>query len=247
MKKTNWLILAAASVAALLLRLWQNASGFESTGLAVPGTAPALLLPALLAVTAVYFVFDARRLPRRGEHGADLAESFVFSRTTALPAAVSGGLLVLLSGGAQLMGRGSLKGAFLAVPALLGGLCALYLVMALYRGAAVNEFLPLVPVCALLVYVVFLYRADAADPVLQRIYPEILASAALTLSWLERAAFAYRCGAPRLYLPLNQLALLLSLLAAADLRSPAAALLGAGCALGELAFLLAFRLPETNG
>ena len=253
MKNTNWLVLIVATLVSAALRIWQNISGFDEAGLSVGGVC-SLLLPALLAVVAVYFVWDARRLPPRSEHSADFAESHDFSAAAPLIPVVAGSFLVLLSAVAQMAGGksqrfpllalGGLRLPLAAVPAALGGLCALYAVLCLRRGTELSGPVLLGPVCCLLVYVVFLYRADAADPVLAHIYVEILASAALTLAWLERSAFAFRNGAPRLYLPLSELAALLSLTAAVDLRSLPSALLYAGCALGELGFLLAWKTPE---
>ena len=67
MKKQSFLPLLAlvGGVAAFVLRLLQNRTGFEAaTGLPIPGNAPGLALVALLAVLALAFLLLVRRLPR---------------------------------------------------------------------------------------------------------------------------------------------------------------------------------------
>ena len=54
---------------------------------------------------------------------------------------------------------------------------------------------------------------------------------------LERAAFAYRNGAPRLFVPASAMTVILSLTAAADRQSLVSVALFIGCALVELSFL----------
>ena len=97
----------------------------------------------------------------------------------------------------------------------------------------------MVPACALIGFLIVLYRLDASDPVLRKIYIEILAASALAYSAIERAAFVFRNGAPRIYLPVSAMAVVLSVTAAAERRSPAFALFFAGSALLELGFLAA--------
>ena len=60
---------------------------------------------------------------------------------------------------------------------------------------------------------------------------------ALTLTAMERAAFAYRNGAPRIYVPLSAMSVVLALTAATDQKSLPVTLLFAGWALIELGFL----------
>ena len=61
MKKQSFLPLLAlvGGVAAFVLRLLQNRTGFEAaTGLPVPGNVPGLVLVALLAVLALMFLLQ---------------------------------------------------------------------------------------------------------------------------------------------------------------------------------------------
>ena len=61
--------------------------------------------------------------------------------------------------------------------------------------------------------------------------------AALTAAMLENAAFAFRNGAPRIFLFVGSLAVILSFAAAAELQSLAWLLFFVGFAFVELAFL----------
>ena len=238
MKKSNWLILMLFAVAAAGLRVWQGLSGFDEAGLAIRGSLPGILLPAVLALAAAYFILSARSLPARGT-ARGLTETFRFEGASSA-CAVTGAFLILVGAAASVMSGGrSTQTLLLAVFAMAAAVCLLYAAFALYRGNEVQGVALLVPVCCLVVYLVFLYRADASDPVLARIYVEILAAALLTVGSLELAAFAYRAGSPRVYVPVNALAVILAVTAAAERQSLASLLLFTGCALIALGFLAA--------
>lgn len=241
MKKQKRLILLAPfATAAVILRAAQCRTGFGEDGLAVKGNVPGLLLPAVLLLAAICFALEARKLPaKRGEHGS-LAETFRF--TGNIPAAlfaVSGVFLTILGAAALLLAERSMLVLLLGMLTAVSALCVLYVVFGLYRGGEAQGGALLVPVCYLLVYVILLYREDASNPILARIYVEILAVALITCAALERAAFAFQNGSRRWYLPVSAMALILCAAAAAELRSAVHVLLFGGCALVELGFLCA--------
>ena len=242
MKKTHWLIFAAFAAAAALLRVLQNHTGFEETGLAVRGNLPGLLLPVVLVLAAAYFTSAAWKLPAKRDESAELADRFALEDTMPLAGIVAGAFLVAAGAAAAFVSSGSsLAMLLLAVFGIASALSVLYVAFTLRRGGDVQGVALLVPVCALVVYLIFLYRADASDPVLARIYVEILTVALLTFSAIERAAFAFRNGSPRLCRCAGVMAALLALTAAADGKSLAALLFFAGCALVELGFLAASK------
>lgn len=242
MKKTSWAALILFSAASAALRALQCRTGFDGAGLPVGSAMLRAGVPCVLLLAAAYFVLAARVLPaKRGECGS-IAENFHFSGNAAAAAyAIAGAFLVMAGVVALALGRGSLRQGALALAAAgaVGGACALGTVFVLYRDVDVRGTVLLIPVCSLVVYLIFLYRADASDPVLAGIYVEILALAALTYSALERAAFAFRNGSPRLYFSVSALSVMLAVTAAAECRSVAAVLLFAGCAFVELGFLAA--------
>ena len=242
MKKISWIALTLFSAAAAVLRALQCRTGFDEAGLPVGGAPLRALVPCILLLAAAYFLLSARGLPaKRGACGG-LAENFYFSEnTTAAACAIAGVFLVMTGAAALAVGRGSLRQGALALAAagVAGAVCTFGAVFVLYRGGDARGTAQLIPVCGLVVYLIFLYRADASDPVLAGVYMELLALAALTYSALERAAFAFRNGAPRLYLPVSALSVVLAVAAAAERRSLAAVLLFAGCAFIELGFLAA--------
>lgn len=109
--------------------------------------------------------------------------------------------------------------------------CVIYVLFALRRGIAFPGVVLLTPVCALVLQMIVSYRNSAADPVLGHLYIEILALAALTMTFLELAAFAFRNGAPRQYLPLSALSVILCACMIAERRSVVSMAFYAGFAL----------------
>lgn len=245
MKKSNWLMLVLFAAVAAGLRVWQELTGFDAVGLAIRGNVPGVLLPAALALAAVWFVLSARALPARGANVGDLAKTFRFEDTTSVICAVAGAFLVLAGAAATIARDGSsTQTLLLSVFAMAAAVSVLYAVFALRRGNEVQGVALLVPVCCLVVHLIFLYRADASDPVLARIYVEILAAALLTLGSLELAAFAFHSGAPRSYVPVNALGAILAVAAASERQSLASVLLFTGCALVELGFFAAAEFEK---
>lgn len=90
-------ISAAGGVLALLLRVWQNRTGFEaSTGLPIPGAAAGRLLLLALALLAAALLLLSFRLPE-GEAPA-LPDDFRGGSPLWALATAAGGLLLFLSG-----------------------------------------------------------------------------------------------------------------------------------------------------
>ncbi len=101
MKKQLLLPLTAAAggAAALVLRLLQNQTGFESgTGLPIPGNVPALALAILLAALAAVLLLLSRTIPQETEHGPFFPESFRTERAELLAFPIAGLLLMTASG-----------------------------------------------------------------------------------------------------------------------------------------------------
>ena len=237
MKKTHWLLLALFAVVSAGLRVWQDMTGFEDTGLAVRGNLPGLLLCAVLVIAAVCFVLTTRTLPAQRDTVGGISDCFRFRNMTAVTCAVTGIFLVFAGAAAAALGYGKMNNVLLTVFAIAAAASTLYAVFAIYRGGEPQSVAMLVPVCCLAVYLIALYRLDAAQPVLMRTYVELLAVVGLTFTALERAAFAYRNGAPRLFVPASAMTVILSLTAAADRQSLVSVALFIGCALVELSFL----------
>lgn len=101
MKKQLLLPLTAAAggAAALVLRLLQNQTGFESgTGLPIPGNIPALALAVLLAALAAALLLLSRMIPQETEHGPFFPESFRTERVELLAFPIAGLFLMAASG-----------------------------------------------------------------------------------------------------------------------------------------------------
>ncbi len=241
MKKNNWLFWICFAALSAALRVWQTLAGYEESGLARRGFLPGLLLPVVLIAAAVFFVLRVRALPSRRAEGLLLSEDFRFTdNMAAVLLAVAGSFLVMLGGGLYAVSAlGSLMRMLLGLFAIAAAACMLAVVFALYRGGEAQSAALLVPICALVAFLVLVYRVDASDPVLARTYVEILAAAALTFSAAQRAAFVFGGSAPRLYVPASATAALLALTAAAEGGSLPRLALFTGCAAIELGFLAA--------
>lgn len=219
MKILQWLLLALFSAAAAFLRLRLLAVGFDAAGLPTAMSLDTLALPALLAVAALVFFLLARKLPAQRELCADMGSYFSFQRSTvSVMLLVAGSFALMASAAASLIfsqrtAAELLLAAFLAA----GAGCLLAALFALRRGTDFSGILLLVPVCALVLRLIFFYREHTADPVLRHFYVETLALAALTVLLLEFAAFAFRGGAPRILMPVSAMSIILCAAAIAAL------------------------------
>ena len=240
MRKTNRLVLALLALLAVVLRILQNRTGYDELGLAKSGNLPGILLPVVLAAAALWFGFLSITMLAERDPAVSPAMYFLFSEEKAATAlSVTGAFLIFLGGALSLPGDTSRGNLLAAAFVFVSAACVLCAVFALVRLREISGVVLLVPVCALVVHLIFLYRADASDPVLARIYIELLAVAALTLSALERAAIFFRSGLPRAWPSVCAMSVILGLTAAADFASPAHAALFAGFALVEAGFLCA--------
>ena len=105
MKRQTLLPLLAlvGGIGAFVLRLLQNRTGFEAaTGLPVPGNVPGLALAALLAILALLFLLLVRRLPREAGPGPAFPSEFAAGDAAQVFLPLTGALLMLLSGLADL-------------------------------------------------------------------------------------------------------------------------------------------------
>ena len=105
----------------------------------------------------------------------------------------------------------------------------------------------LVPVCCLVVRLVFVYRVESVSPSLTAYYVELLALAALTLAFYRLSSFAFQSGRPRRFALYTCAAVVLCVAALAD-GGPhlSSLLLYAGGATALLGFLL-LRLAHVPG
>lgn len=241
MRIINRLVLVLLTLLAMALRFLQNRTGYDEMGLAVPGNLPGLLLVGVLIVALLWFGTLSLTMLAKRDPAVSPAMYFLFSDGKVPSAiAVAGAFLIMLGGVLSVLAAGGSRAALLfALFVFVSAACLLYAVFALYRRREVSGLALLVPVCMLLVHLIFLYRTDASDPVLARIYVELLAVAALTLSALERAAIVFRNGLPRAWPSVCAMSVILSMTAAVDLSSPGEAVLFVGFALVEAGFLSA--------
>lgn len=210
MKLLNWILLFVSAALACFARL-QLWGTFDADALPLPLSPESLALPMLLVVAAVVFFLLARRLPAQRELCAGIDSYFAFDSTTLPMMLVVIGCFALLASAvlAALASAGTMLALVMAAFLVAGAVCLLAALFALRRGTAFSGIVLLVPVCALVLRLIFFYRENTADPVLRHFYVETLALAALTLLLLEFAAFAFRGGAPRLFQPLCALCVIL--------------------------------------
>ena len=239
MKKLNALLLILFSAAAALLRILEVRTGFDDAGLPVGGFA-SLALPLVLIAAAAIFVLLARSYPAQRDLSGGMDEYFDFSETLPVMLCVLGAFALFASAAASLLfSSRSLLTILLAVFRVAAGVSVIYALFALRRGDSLSGVVLLTPVYALVLQLIFVYRATAVDPVLAHFYPEILALAALTAGFLEFSAFAFRNGAPRVFVPLAAMAVVLCVCTAAGTRELSSLLAYPGFALILLGYCAA--------
>ncbi|MDY3282321.1 hypothetical protein [Dysosmobacter sp.] len=241
-----------------VLRLAQNRTGFEpDTGLPIPGSGFALAVPVVLAALAAATAVLCRGLPSEKEDTPGTFPDYFQARDTLTPTLlVTGAFLWLLSGGLELftalayrqglvLGLVTSDGLFSPVLAILSGGLTLLSALALFPIIAacrtggrhtssgvsrrpLNSNLLLVPVAALVLRLVLVYREDSVNPSISAYYVGLLALAALILSFYRASSFGFHCGRTRRFAVYGLWALTLGVTALADSRSPASALLTLG-------------------
>lgn len=264
------LVTAAGAVAAVLLRLLQQLTGFEEhTGLAKTGHPAGILLPLVLAAAAVG-VWLLSRGESRAAEDRPFAESFSTDAAAQLTVIVMGIFLMAVGGALQVvfgvMGSGLQNvvlsggmmglvwmGAVSPTEVLMLGLCAVASAVCLFPAAAacrrregeelrtVSGELLLVPVVCMVVRLVLIYRINSIDPVLQAYYVELLAVVFVTLAFYQLAGFAVGQGRPRAYCICSSLALVLCAATLADGHDISGTVFYAGCGLTVLGFRLLYR------
>ena len=257
------------------LRLAQNRTGFEpDTGLPIPGNVFSLVLPVVLAVLAVLTAALCRGLPVEKEDTPGDFPDYFQARDTLTPTLlVAGAFLWLLSGGLELftalayrqglvLGLLTSGGMFSPVLSMLSGVLTILSALSLFpmisacrtggrqAGAEhrpLNSNLLLVPVAALVLRLVLVYREDSVNPSVSAYYVGLLALSALILSFYRASPFGFHCGRTRRFAVYSLWALFLSIATLADGHAPADALLYLGGALLTAGLLLMRFSAMTRG
>lgn len=245
MKKLHWFTLLLTSAAACFLQAKHLLTGFDAQGFPLTrglfGSFP--LLPALAAFAALFF-FLCRKAPAASDISADFPAVFDFSGTFSLFLAVCGIFMLFASAGLSLLTDfGYLLDMILAVLLAISAAALLYALVALRKGKTAGTAM-LVPLCYLMLLLVLTYRTFAKDPVVAHYYIYIVSLALLGWAGLQLAAFAFRNGSARSYLPFAMLAVAAALPAAVAAQSVAQLLMYGGFAVVHLAFLSAFSLKD---
>ena len=239
MKKLDAVLLILWSAAAALLRIFALRTGFDDEGLPVGGKA-SLALPLVLIAAAAIFVLLARSYPAQRDLSGGMDEYFDFASTLPVMLCVLGAFALFASAAASLLlPSRTLLTILLAVFRFAAGASVIYVLFALRRGESLSGVVLLTPVYALVLQLIFVYRATAVDPVLAHFYVEILALAALAAAFLEYSAFTFRNGAPRIFVPLAAMAVVLCVCTAAGTRELSSLLFYPGFALILLGYCAA--------
>lgn len=237
MDQQRWFYLLAVTAATGPAQLLSLAFGFEAeTGL--PRASVALLFPPLVLVAgAVGALYLTRGMEKRTDAPVEMV--FPFCNTLSVVAGVLGSFLLL---GSAVLGFVQGEGRTPVVFAALMGACALYLAAALRRGQA--EPMMTLPAAYLMPVLLLLrYRELSYNSAWACFYLEVLALAALVVSYALLAGFAFRQGKPRLYAVVAMLSVPLCFFAALQSATSAAALCFLGHAAVQVGFLATF-IPE---
>lgn len=260
MKKSGMLragCLWLAGAVCFVLRIVQLRSCFDPvTGLALPGSDPAalpgkLLWLLLLACIAVEAALCFRR-PKGGKRS--FSRCFDGLEPPALRVLCAGSFLLCAGGGLLLVSALPPRGAMGAIAAaagvlgIAGGAGFLVLAKALREGGDPTAF-PLLPAMFFSVlFVLAIYFPEESDPVLERFYLPVLASALAAYALYQLAGFTRREGSLRWFPFAGDLAVITCAAALADCVGQwGRMLVFLGYALVLTVFLLLLRarpLPE---
>lgn len=228
----------AAGLILLVLRLLQNASGFDpETALALPslpGTLLIILLPVLLA---------AQLFLQRGVSREKVAFDCAFSPSAALKMPMVLGSMLLAAGGALLAVTSVTQnaGTVNIVCGVLGVAAGFGMILFAVQFFSGSD-LTVTPVLPLMLFGVFLvltvYLPTAEDPVLVRYYIPILASAAAACAFSQLAGFLQLESRPRSFAVTGNLAAALCIAALADDTGMPLRIFFVGCAVILIVFLL---------
>lgn len=259
----NHIILPVLSIAggviAFILRFAQNQTGFSPDSfLPIPGNLPARLLLLVLAGFVLGLFFLTRKYPPQSTDPLSFRETF--SVQGEIAPLVAGLILLTLSGALELwFVRNSLplpsagtppfyRGAvLLGVLTLFSSICLLPCVLTASVGKrssfhhAPRAELLLMPVLALVVRLVLVYRIRSVNPSLEAYAVELLALVCAIWSFLSLSAFGFHDGSPRTFPFWSACTVILCLATLADKHDLSDIAFYSGCVLIQLGFLLSFR------
>lgn len=240
--------------AGFAVRLVQNRTGFEPTGLAIPGNPVGAALVALFVLAAAGTILLSRKLPKK-DNGLSFPAAFSASEATLLMPIVMGVFLMALSGLADLaigLGFGG-EAVFTPGAHLLLGVLALLCAAGLFLGAVscrkAEEFVgtPLLAAPAMMVVrLVLTYRVSSTDPTLTAYYVELLALIFLTLGFFRLSSFAFKDGRTRPFVRYSVLAVVFSLASLAEWGSHVQCISSPVLYAGGAAVLLGFLFLRLN-
>lgn len=243
----------ALGLAGFVLRLLQDRTGFEpETGLPISGSLPAILLPLLLAASAMVLLLLTRAMPKEPEQ-RPFSTVFSCENALCLTVIVLGVFLMAASGALELFTAASGQGqVVLSADGMMllagnSGASRSAVIMGLLSLAAAVSLFPAVMACRretvsplpalaapvfLLARLVLAYRLYSVDPVLGNYYIELLSLILLILGLYRLAGFAAGSGSPRLFSAYAGISAVLALTLLADgISAPALLTLGGAAAL----------------
>ena len=240
------LLTLCLGAAGMSLRLLQNMTGFESgTGLPVPGSLPGILLPVLLALSAVILFRMNSKLPK-GPVEAPLSQLLNWNDKGGLSEILAGGCVMALSGvleianafGRTATARSADGMEIVTVSAGNGRSGVVMGLLSVVAGVVIcrktpdtePQILLAVPVL-LLTRLIFAYRLYSVDPVLTNYYLELLGLMLLILASYRLSGFAVQAGGPRMFGFYADLTAILAVTLLADGHSAALLPLGGAAAL----------------
>ena len=242
------LLTLCLGAAGMSLRLLQNMTGFEpGTGLPIPGCIPGILLPVLLALSAVILFRMNSKLPK-GPVEVPLSQLLNWNDKGSLFGILAGGCVMAFSGVLEI--ANAFGRTVTAVSAdVVTGLLAVVAGICLLAGMAIcrktpdtePQILLAVPVL-LLARLIFAYRLYSVDPVLANYYLELLGLMLLILASYRLSGFAVQAGGPRMFGFYADLTAILAVTLLADGHS--AALLPLGGAAALEGFQRAMRMSD---
>jgi len=209
LKKLYWPLLALFSLAAAFLRVQHLRTGFDELNLPVRGNPYAVALPLVLLAAAAAFLLLARSLPAQRDETRTMFRCFCFDSTLSVMLAVLAAFALAGYAVLSVLTQRTLPMMLLGIGYFFSAGAMLYTVFQLRREAEPLGSVLILPVCTLVLHLIFTYRSCANDPSIGHTFVAILTVCFLMLTILELSAFAFRNGAPRIFVPLASLSVVL--------------------------------------
>lgn len=188
------LIVLAAGIIGLLLRLWQSMAGTDEKGLLITGHISGILLAILSVVTLVVIAVGTFTLTQGNQYRRNFPAS--------LPACVCTGLAavgILITAISYLSEPLDVVSFITGVSGLLATVCLAFLSYGRFRGRQPSLLLHICICVFMMLHLISQYRIFSSEPQVQSYCYPLLATVCIMLSSYQSATFAGNYGIRKMH------------------------------------------------